>query len=81
MRDNLGGEIDPAEGSAGAARRIFLTFYPAQVRGGCDRGSEIVTVYSGKDGEGPVHPRKLVEEGICEKDFISKSSGCAYSLQ
>jgi len=33
MRDNPeGGELDPAEGSASASRRI-LPFYPVQVRG------------------------------------------------
>jgi len=41
--------------SAGAARRIFLPFYPVLMRTkeGCDRGSEIGTVHSGRYGEVP----------------------------
>jgi len=51
--------------TAGATRRNFLLFYPAQRRKeGCDRGSEVGTVHSERDGEGPVSPRKPNESGI-----------------
>jgi len=42
-------------------------------REGCDRGSEVGTIHSGWDGEGPVPPRKPKESGrrgSCEKDFV-----------
>jgi len=47
---------------------------------GWDRGSEVETVHSGRNGEGTVPPKKPKESGrrgSCEKDFVSKkSSGC-----
>jgi len=64
--------------SAGAARRILLPFYPAlskRIREGCDRGSEVRTVYSAQDGKRPVPLRKLNDSGrtgSCEKNFVSK---------
>jgi len=55
---------------AGAARRILL-----RTKEGCDRGSEIGTVYSGRSGKGPVPLKKPKESGKrkdCEKDFVSR---------
>jgi len=48
MRDNPGGKLDPAEGSAGAVRRILpvLSCRGKRTRECCDRGSEVGTVNS-----------------------------------
>jgi len=47
----------------------------------CDRGSEVGTVHSGRDGKEPVILRKPKESDIrrsCKKDFVSiKSNGYA----
>jgi len=48
-----------------------------RTREGCDRDSEVGTVHSGYDGEGPVPPRKPKvsgRRGSCEKDFVSTKS-------
>jgi len=63
--------------SAGAARRILLPFYLAWVkrtREGSDLGSEVGTVHSGRDEEGPVTLRKPKKSGrrLVKKDFVSK---------
>jgi len=78
MRDNSeGGELDPAEGVRRRCRKNFpsvLSCIGKRKREGCDRGSEVGTVQSGRDREGPVSPRKLKEfgrRGSCEKDFVS----------
>jgi len=89
MRDNPeGGESDHAEG---VRRRCMknsssvLSCMGKRTTEGCNRGSEIGTVHSGRDREGPVPPRKPKESGrrgSCEKNFVpKKSSGCAKSLQ
>jgi len=85
MRDNPGGgELDPAEGVRRRCKKNFsfvLSYIGKRTREGCDRGSEVGTVHSGRDGEGPVPPRKPKESGrrgSYEKDFVSKkSSECA----
>jgi len=77
MRDNPGDELNSAEG---VRRRCMknssvLSCIVKCTREGCDRGSEVWTVHSGRDGEGPVPPRKLKGSGRrenCEKDFLSQ---------
>jgi len=63
--------------STGAARRVLLPFNPdrQELNEGGDRGSEVATVHSGRDGERPVPLRKSKESGRrenCEKDFVSR---------
>jgi len=64
MRDNPGGdELDPAESVHRCCKKnspsvLFCT--GKRTREGCDRGSEVWTVHSGRDGEGLVPPRKAV---------------------
>jgi len=60
MRDNPeGGELDPAKGVR--RRRCkknspsVLSCIGRRTREDCDRGSEVRTVYSRRDGEGPVN--------------------------
>jgi len=82
MRDNPGSELDPAEGVRRRCKKNSLSVLSCigkRRREGCDRGSEVGTVHSGRDGEGPIPPRKPKGDrrGSCEKDFVSKkSSGC-----
>jgi len=56
MRDNPE-EDDLQSVSAGAARSILPPFHPTQAKTkeGCDRGSEVWTVHSGRDEKGPAH--------------------------
>jgi len=85
MLDNPeGGELDPAEGVRRRCKKNYLSVLLCigkRTREGCDRGSEVGTVHSRRDGEVPVPPRKPKESGrreSCEKDFVStKSNGCA----
>jgi len=89
MRDNPeGGKLDPAEDVRRCCKKnppSILSCLDKRTRKGCDRGSEVGTVHSGRDGEGPVSLRKPKESSrrrSCEKDFVSrKSSEYAYSLQ
>jgi len=85
MRDNpKGGELDPA----GCVRRrckknssVLSCIISKRTKEGCNRGSEVWTVHSGRDGERPVpskKPKVSSRRGSCEKDFVSrKRSGCA----
>jgi len=41
----------------------FLSCIGKRTNEGCDCGSEVETVHSGLDGEGPAHPRKPTESG------------------
>jgi len=78
MRDNPGGELNSAE----CVRRRCKKNSPSVLSGmgkrtieDCDLAAK--TVYSGRDGEGPVPSRKSKESGrivSCEKDFVSKKS-------
>jgi len=45
----------------------------ARTREGCDRSSEVGTVYIGRDGEGPVSLRKPKESGrtVVRKLFVA----------
>jgi len=58
----------------------FLSCIGKRTKEGCNRGSEVETVHSGYDEEGPVPPTKQKESGrrgSCEKEFVStKSSEC-----
>jgi len=79
-----GGELDLAEGVRRLQEEFFrLSCIGKRTRECCDRGSEVGTANSGRDGEGPVPPRKPKESGrrgSCEKYFVSKKSGgCAKS--
>jgi len=50
MRDNLGGELNPAEGVRRRCKKNFpsvLSYIGKRTREGCDRGSKVVTVHSG----------------------------------
>jgi len=51
--------------SAGAARRVLsiLSCISKRTKKGCDRGSEVVTVHSGRERKGPVSLRKPKESG------------------
>jgi len=84
MRNNPeGGELDLAKGVRRRCKNFpsFLSYIGKRAREGCDRGSEVGTVHSGRDWERPVPPRKPKESGrrgSCEKDFVfKKSSVCA----
>jgi len=75
-----GGELDPAEGVRRCCNKnssSVLSCIGKRTKEGCNRGSEVETVHSGRDGEGPVPPRKPKEsrrKGSCETDFVSKKS-------
>jgi len=65
---------------AGQSRRRWVRsrswWLQALQKEGCDRGSEVWTVHSGRDGEAPVSMRKPKESDKrenCENDFFS---GC-----
>jgi len=55
MRCNLeGGELDPSEGVRRRCKKntpSVLTCIGRRTREGCDRGSEVETVHSGRDGK------------------------------
>jgi len=53
------GELDPADG----VRRRCNKNSSSVSKEGCDRGSEVGTVHSGLDGEGPVPLMKPKESG------------------
>jgi len=81
MRDNPeGDELDPAEGVRRRCKKNSLSifsFIGKRTREGCDHGSKVGAVHSGRDEEGPASPRKPKEYGrreSCEKDFVSKKS-------
>jgi len=75
------GELDLAEDVRRRCKKNspVLSCVGKRTREGCDRGSEVRTVHSGRDWEGPL--KKLKESGrrrSCEKDFVSKKSNeCA----
>jgi len=85
MRDSPeGGESDPAESVRKRCKKNSLSVLSCigkRTREGCDRGSEVGTVHSGRDGGGPDSSRKPKvsgRRGSFEKDFVSKKrSGCA----
>jgi len=72
-----GGELDAADDVRTRCKKNFpsvLTCISKMIREGCDRGSEVGIVHSGRDDEGLVHLSKPKEFGrtkICEKDFVS----------
>jgi len=79
MRDNPGGgELDPAEGVRKRCKKnssSVLSCIGKRTREGCDRGSEVETVYRGWDEEGPIPPRKPKESGrrgSCERFRLPK---------
>jgi len=53
--------VRSCRGCPQALQEEFFSFYPTQIREGCDRGSEVGTIHSGRDGEGAVPPRKPKE--------------------
>jgi len=67
MRDNpAGGELDPANDVCMRCKKNFpsvLFCIGKMTREGCNRGSEVGTFHSGRDGEGLVPLRKLKESG------------------
>jgi len=73
MRNNPGGESDPAEGVRTRRCKNFpsvLSCIGKKTRKGCDRGSVVGTVHSGQNGEESVPPRKSKESGrrgSCER--------------
>jgi len=78
MQDNPGGgESDPVEDVRRRCKKnsLFVLFcIDMRTREGCDRGSVVGTVYSGRDREGPVPPGRPRESGrrwSCEKEFVS----------
>jgi len=84
MRDNpVGGELDPTEGIRRRCKKHFyfvLNCKGKRTREGCNRGSEVGTVHSRRDGEGLVplrKPKESAKRGSCEKDFFKKSSECS----
>jgi len=66
MRDNLeGGELHPADDGHRRCKKNYpsvLSCIGKRTKEVCDRGSEVGTVYSGRDTEGPVPLRNLAEE-------------------
>jgi len=68
MRDNSRGELDPAENVHRRCKKnsSVLSCIDKRTREGCDRGSEVRTVHSGRDGEGQFrgNRRNLAEEGV-----------------
>jgi len=88
MRDSQGGiESDPAEGVCKRCMKnspSVLSCIGKRTREGCDRGSEVGTIHSGYDKEGPVLPMKPKgsgRRGSCQKDFVStRCIKCVYSL-
>jgi len=88
VQDNpVGDESDPAEGLHRRCKKnspSVLSCIGKKTREGCDCGSEVWTVHSGWDGEGPVPPRKPKEScrrGSCMKYFVStKSSEYVYTV-
>jgi len=71
MRDNPeGGELDPAD----VVRRrnsYVLSCTVKKIKEGYDRGSEVGSVHSGRDGEGPVFLLKTegvwLKRELCER--------------
>jgi len=65
MRDNPEeGELDPTEDVRRRCKKnspSVLSCIGKRTREGCDHGSEVGTVHSVRDGEGPVSPRKPKE--------------------
>jgi len=71
IRDNPeGGELDPADDVCRCCKKnspYVLSCIGKRTKEGCDRISEVGTVHSGWNGEGPVSPRKsriLAEERV-----------------
>jgi len=88
MRDNPeGGELDPTEGVRRRCKKnssSVLSCIGKRTREGYGRGSEVGTVYSGREGEGPVPPRKPKESGkreLLKRFWLQERSGCALPLQ
>jgi len=75
MWDNpKGGESDPAEGVRRRCKKNIpsvLSCIGKRTRECCDRGSEVETVHSGRDWEGPVPLRKPKESGRRENSLTS----------
>jgi len=76
MQDNLeNGKLDPSEDVRRPCKKNFpsvLSCIRKRTREGCDHGSEIGTVYSGRNNKGPFSLRKRKgsdRRGSCEKDF------------
>jgi len=74
--DPEGGDLDLADGVRRHSKKnsSILSCIGKKTREGCDRGSEVGTGQSGREGKGQFlqrNRRNLVEEGICEKDFVS----------
>jgi len=76
MRDNPeGGELDPADDVHKRCKKnspSVLSCIDKRTKEGCDRGSEVGTVHSGKDGEGPA---PLWKPGIWQKREYMKLPG------
>jgi len=78
MRDNSKrAKLNPAEGAHRRCKKnsSVLSNVGKRTREGCDRGSEVGTVHSGRDREGSVPARKPKEsgrKGSCKKDFVSQ---------
>jgi len=78
MRDNPeGGKLDTADDVRRRCKKNSpdLSYIGKRTREGCDRGSEVETVYSKRDGKGPVPLRKPKESDrreSCEKDLLSR---------
>jgi len=83
MRDNPeGGELNPAEDVRRRCKcknSFVLSCIGKRAREDCDRGSEVGTVYNGRDHEGPVplrNRRNVAEERVVKKVNVSKKSSC-----
>jgi len=67
MRDNPErGELDPVDDVCRRCKKnspSVLSCIGKKTKEGCDCISEVGTVHSGRDGEGPVSPRKPRESG------------------
>jgi len=72
-----GGELDPADDVRRRCKKNIsvLSCIGKKIKESCDRGGEVGTVRTGRDGGRSVSLRKSKEYGIresCEKDFVSK---------
>jgi len=71
MRDNPeGGELDPADNVRRRCKtnsHSILSCIGKSTKEGCDHGSEVEPVHSGRDREGPVTLKPKAEERIVRK--------------